>query len=70
MDVEQPALGNVGVDSVAMLLSWSWDDGWTVQFSSRLSGSSTFAQRSYKRQEATEALQVIQDEVACLLGLV
>lgn len=70
MDVEQPQLGTIGMDAVSILLSWSWEDGWTVGFSSRLSGSTEFAQRAYKGCSAEEALGLVQDELACLLGLV
>lgn len=69
MDIEQPSLGTVGVDSVTLSLDWHWEGGWTLRTSSRLSGSTVFRQHTYEALSADEALELIQTIGAEQLGL-
>lgn len=70
MDVEQPQLGNVGVDAFTVSLGWHWEGGWTLRTSSRLSGSREFTHHSYEALSAEEALDVLREVSAEALGLV
>ena len=33
--MEQPELGNVGLDTITVMLTWSWDRGWRCRLSSQ-----------------------------------
>lgn len=70
MDIEQPRLGRVGVDSFTVGLDWHWEGGWTLVTSSRLSGSQKWTQHRYEALSDDEALDLVQTVVAELLGLV
>lgn len=69
MDIEQPSLGNVGVDSLTIGLDWHWEGGWTLRSCSRLSGSTQWRDHGYEALSADEALQMIQMLAAEALGL-
>ena len=69
MDVEQPSLGRVGVDSFSLTLDWHWEGGWTLVSSSRLSGSQTWTQHRYEALSDDEALDTVQEIAAEMLGL-
>lgn len=70
MDVEQPSLANIGVEAAAIGLEWTWELGWCVTTSRRLSGSGTWHRRTYKACSAEEAHQLIGDITAEWMGLV
>lgn len=69
MSIEQPELGNVGVDQAVIQLHWTLERGWDVLVVSRLSGASSFSRSSYAGQSAEEAHGVVQDLAAEILGL-
>lgn len=70
MQIEQPSLGRVGVDSFTLALDWHWEGGWTLRTSSRLSGSQVWTQHAYEALSDDEAYELAQTVVAELLGLV
>lgn len=70
MDVQQPALGRIGVDSFSFTCGHHWEGGWTVVTSSRLSGARSFTQHRYEALSDDEALQLLGEVAAELLGLV
>lgn len=70
MIIEQPSLGRIGVDSLAIGLDWHWEGGWTLTTASRLSGSQDWARHRYEALSDDEALELVQMVVAELLGLV
>lgn len=70
MDIEQPSLGTVGVDSFTLALDWHWEGGWTVRSSTRLSGSQAWRQTTYEALDHDEALDMIHMLAAEALGLV
>lgn len=70
MDIEQPTLGRIGVDSFTISLDYSWEHGWTLRSSSRLSGSQTFTQHAYQACADDEVLELVVELVAEALGLV
>lgn len=70
MQVEQPELGNVGVDTFGLTLDWHWEGGWSLRTNSRLSGSQTFTSHRYEALSPDEALELAQTVVAEALGLV
>lgn len=61
MDIEQPALGRIGVDAAQIALHWTWERGWTVATASRLSGASEWTRRSYGGLSDDEVPQLLQD---------
>ncbi len=70
MDIEQPSLGRVGIDSLSLGLDWHWEGGWTLATSSRLSGSQKWARHRYEALSDDEALELVVTVVAEALGLV
>lgn len=70
MDIEQPSLGRVGVDSFTIGLDWHWEGGWTLATSSRLSGSQRWTRHRYEALSDDEALELVLTVVAELLDLV
>lgn len=70
MDIEQPALANIGVEAAHIGFEWTWELGWCVTSSRRLSGSERWSKRSYPGCSADEARQLAGDIVAEWLGLV
>lgn len=70
MNIEQPSLGRIGVDSLAVGLDWHWEGGWTLTTASRLSGSQDWTRHRYEALSDDEALELVQMVVAELLGLV
>ena len=70
MNIEQPSLGRIGVDSLAVGLDWHWEGGWTLTTASRLSGSQDWTRHRYEALSDDEALELVQTIVAELLGLV
>lgn len=70
MDIEQPSLGNVGVDSVTLMLTWTWDQGWRCRYASRPSGSSVFREHAYEGLDEAELHAVLSDHLADSLGLI
>lgn len=70
MDVEQPSLGRIGVDSVTVGMDWHWEGGWSLRFASRLSGSQSWREWRYEALSDDEVLPVLQEAVAEVLGLV
>lgn len=64
MDIEQPALGNIGVDTFTITAAWSWERGWRVVSSRRLSGAQTHLQRSWDGLSALEAFAVVEEEAS------
>ena len=70
MNLEQPSLGRIGVDSFSFTCDWHWEGGWTVVTSSRLSGSAVFRQERYEALGDEELLQVLLEVAATHLGLV
>jgi hypothetical protein len=69
MNVEQPSLGRIGVDSFTLACDWHWEGGWTVRASSRLSGSLEWRQATYEALSDDEALEMVQVLTAEVLGL-
>jgi hypothetical protein len=69
MKIEQPSLGRVGFDSFSFTLDWHWEGGWTLVTSSRLSGSEDWTQHRYEALSDDEAMQVLQEVSAEMLGL-
>lgn len=69
VDIDQPALGRIGVDSFSLTLDHHWEGGWTLVTSSRLSGSQTWRQHRYEALSDDEALEMVQMVSAELLGL-
>lgn len=69
MEIEQPSLGRIGIDSLTISLDWHWEGGWTLVTSSRLSGSQRWTQHRYEALSDEEALNVVGDVVAESLGL-
>lgn len=69
MDVEQPALGTVGVDSFSLTCDWHWEGGWTLVVSVRRSGSQAWTQTRYEALSEDELHQVVEDVVVDLLRL-
>jgi hypothetical protein len=70
MDIEQPELGNVGVDQCTVVLSWSWDRGWRARVATRPSGSSAFREVAYDGRDAAEMHAALSDHLADVLGLI
>lgn len=70
MDIEQPALGNVGPVSIALTLDWSWDRGWRCRLASRPSGARAWRKHCYEGRDEAELHAAISDHLADLLGLV
>lgn len=70
--MEQPELGvsSVGVDGLTIGLSWTWELGWTLRASSRLSGSDQWRTTTYPALSPDEVLEVVQCVVAEGVGLV
>lgn len=69
MNIDQPSLGRIGVDSFSLTLDHHWEGGWTLVTSSRLSGSQTWRQHRYEALSDDEALEMVQMVSAELLGL-
>lgn len=69
VDIEQPSLGTVGVDSFTLALDWHWEGGWTLRSSTRLSGASAWTQHCYEALSHDEALELVQTIAAEQLGL-
>lgn len=70
MDVEQPSLGRIGIDSFTIAMDWHWEGGWTLRTSSRLSGSEAWTQHVYEALSDDEVLEVVLEVTAEALGLV
>ena len=70
--MEQPELGatNVGVDAAQIMLTWSWEGGWSLRCATRLSGSPHWQTHSYDHLSPDEAMQLVEDSTSELLGLV
>lgn len=70
MNIEQPPLGRIGIDSLVVALDWHWEGGWTLMAASRLSGSQSWAKHRYEALSDDEALELVQTVTAEALGLV
>lgn len=70
MNIEQPALGGVGTDSVTISLGWRWESGWWGRVAQRQSGSAEWQERTYTGRDEAELHAIISDELAAILGLV
>lgn len=69
MDIDQPALGRIGIDSFSLTLDHHWEGGWTLASSSRLSGSQVWRQHRYEALSDDEAYELIGTIAAEHLGL-
>lgn len=69
MDIEQPALGGVGIDSFTITATWEWETGWRVRFASRPSGSGAFRETAYSGRDEAELHAILSDHLADVLGL-
>lgn len=69
MDVEQPQLGNVGVDALVITLGWTWERGWRARVTQRLSGSEVFLERALDGHDPAELHAILSDGLATALGL-
>lgn len=69
--MEQPQLGvaETGVETVQVALHWTWELGWEVKVTERLSGSEDWRRTSYRGCSEEEALQIVQDSLAIALGV-
>lgn len=70
MNVEQPSLGRVGVESFTLSCDWHWEGGWTLTATHRLSGSQTWTQHRYEALSDDELYQALGEVAAGHLGLV
>lgn len=68
--MEHPELGNVGPDTITVMLTWSWDRGWRCRLASRPSGAAVFREQAYEGLDEAELHAVLSDHLADLLGLV
>lgn len=69
MNIEQPSLGRIGIDSLTVALDWHWEGGWTLTTASRLSGSQSWTRHRYEALSDDEALELVQTVTAEALGL-
>lgn len=69
MQIEQPSLGRIGVDSFSMTCDWHWEGGWTLRTSTRLSGSQDWVCNTYEALSDDELLELVQVVSAEALGL-
>lgn len=70
MNVEQPELGNVGVDTITVMLAYSWHAGWRCRLASRSSGAAGFREETYDGRDEAELHALISDYLAELMGLI
>lgn len=70
MEIEQPQLGCIGVDSFTVALDYHWEGGWTLRSSSRLSGSQKWRRTTYEALSHDEALEMAHMLAAEALGLI
>lgn len=70
MDIEQPELPGVGVDAASLTLNYSWERGWSLVTSSRLSGSERWRRATYGDLDAAELHSLASDTLAEILGLI
>lgn len=70
MNIEQPSLGRIGIDSFIIALDWHWEGGWTLATGSRLSGAQSWTRHRYEALSDDEVLELVQMVTAEALGLV
>ena len=70
MIVEQPELGNVGIEQATVMLTWTWERGWVLRTAGRPSGSDRVVERSYEGHDEAELHAILTDWAAEMLGLV
>lgn len=68
MEIEQPQLGSVGVDTFTITCAWAWESGWSVTTSYRLSGSEAHQQRRVSGLSASEAFAYVEDLASDYFG--
>ncbi len=70
MEIEQPELGMIGVDTFTVMAAWSWETGWRIRFARRLSGSQSWAEFSWDGRDEAELMALLTDHLAEALGLI